>query len=100
MEELGDSGIVGGLAEELGHRDIIVFEELRHGSIQVPWDVHLGLVQVGGYHFVEELSDRNVIGLQILCHSNVVCLLAQRQFRWPIEIFPHVIFFCVEEFAA
>ena len=46
MEEFGDSGIVGGLAEELGHRDIIVFEELRHGSIQVPWDVHLGLVSL------------------------------------------------------
>ena len=61
MEEFGDSGIVGGLAEELGHRDIIVFKELRHGGIQVPWDVHLRLVEIGWHHLVEELSDRNIV---------------------------------------
>ena len=72
MEELGDSGIVDGLAEELGHRNIIVFEELCHGGIQVAWHVHLSLIQVRWYHFVEELSDRDIIGLQILGHSNVV----------------------------
>ena len=61
MKELGDSGIVGGLAEELGNRDIIVFKELCHGGIQIPWDVPLCFIKISWYHFVEELSDGNVV---------------------------------------
>jgi hypothetical protein len=33
MQELGNSGIIGGLAEELGHWDIVVFQELGYGGV-------------------------------------------------------------------
>ena len=72
MEELSNSGIIGSLAEELGHRDIIVFEELCDGGIQIAWHVHLTLIQVSWYNLVEELSDRDVIGFEVFGYSNVI----------------------------
>ena len=63
VEEFGDGDVVGLLLEELGNRDIVLFQELRDGGVQELGDGHVVAL-------LEEFSHRDVI-LKELGHGGV-----------------------------
>ena len=86
MKEFSNCDIVWALVKELCNRDIIVFEELSDGGIQIPAHINTILLEVGRNNLVEELGDCNVVCLEgpwdcittlsakELCDSDVVAV--------------------------